>query len=166
MTQTLTRAQFLRGDFRSRHRAIRPPWHCEELLFTENCSQCNQCIDACPAKIIQQHKNGFPVINFSKGECTFCGACAEQCPTPALNFDTSHQPWSIRAQINENCLTYKGVVCMSCADECEVSAINLKLVAGGVAIPQLKTETCNGCGACYRVCPTSAIEMKYHGEDV
>ena len=159
MGHNITRAQFLRGDFSGRQTVLRPPWSHIEALFIERCTQCNQCVEACPEHIIQLDKRGYPIVNFKKGECTFCGACAQECESDAIQSDTTQKPWTISAVIGMDCLPLKGVVCMSCADECERSAIQLRLVAGGVAIPQLDTQSCNGCGACYRVCPVSAIEM-------
>ncbi len=165
MKRTITRAQFLRGNFRGRNHLIRPPWHASEPHFVDACTRCSECIAACPEKIIQKDRHGFPMVSFQSGECTFCAACAQQCPTQALNYDQSASPWSIRAGIGDACLPLKGVVCMSCADECELRAIRLRMVAGGVAIPVLDTETCNGCGACVQICPTSAIAMHSYGED-
>ena len=164
MRQNITRAQFLRGDFSARRRGIRPPWHCDEIMFVEKCTRCSKCIEACPENIIQADKHGFPVINFNVGECTFCAACAQECESHAIQSDTTSKPWRISAFITDYCLPLKGVVCGRCADECEISAISLRLVAGGIAIPRLNNQQCTGCGACYLVCPASAIEMRDFGE--
>lgn len=164
MKQTISRAQFLRGDFSGRRLSLRPPWHGNEEQFIAACDRCGQCITACADNILQSDPYGLPIVNFQKGECTFCGACAQHCPTGALQYDTNQAPWTLRAVIGDSCLAFKGVVCNRCAEECEVSAIRLRLVAGGIAIPQLDTQHCNGCGACVRSCPASAIVIQAHGE--
>lgn len=163
MSNHLTRAQLLRGDISGRRTPVRPPWHFSELQFIEQCTRCDKCIELCPEQIIQADKKGFPFINFRKGECTFCGTCAQECPTQALNSDTTRNPWSIRAVINGDCLPFRGIVCGRCVDECEVNAISLQLVAGGIAMPRLDYDQCTGCGACYRICPSSAIDMQSVG---
>jgi len=163
MSKSISRAQFLRGDFSGKHGHIRPPWSKGERSFTGDCSRCDDCIKACPEQILSHDQQGFPLINFMKGECTFCGDCARACNTSALQFNETVKPWTLRADINKQCLPLQGVVCGRCAEECEVSAIRMKLVAGGISIPQFESEACNGCGACFRVCPTTAIELSYNG---
>jgi ferredoxin-type protein NapF len=64
-----------RGFFRGRPRPkaeIRPPWALAESLFTDCCTRCNDCIDACPEQIIVIGDGGYPTIDFKRGECTFC----------------------------------------------------------------------------------------------
>lgn len=163
MTQSISRAQFLRGDFSGKRRHIRPPWSKGEREFIGNCNQCDACIRVCPEHILSQDQKGFPRLNFLKGECTFCGECAKACDAGVFETDTALPAWTLAASIGSNCLPLQGVVCGRCAEECEIEAISLRLVAGGISIPQLETNACTGCGACYRVCPTTAIEFSYHG---
>lgn len=163
MTKSISRAQFLHGDFSGRHRYIRPPWSENERAFVGECSRCDACLKACPEKILVSDPKGFPRVDFRRGECTFCGDCAKACRDHALVHDSSTSPWSLTAHITDKCLPLQGVVCGRCAEECEATAISMKLVAGGISIPQLETQACTGCGACYRVCPTEAIELSYHG---
>jgi len=164
MKQTISRAQFLRGDFSGRRQPLRPPWHVNDVEFLADCDRCGQCVAACPEHILQSDQYGLPAINFQQGGCTFCGACAQHCPTGALRYDAERAPWTLRAVIADNCLAFQGVVCNRCAEECEVRAIRLRLVVGGVALPQLTTEQCTGCGACVRVCPATAIVIQTHGD--
>jgi len=166
MNKSISRAQFLRGDFSGKRRHIRPPWSMGEHAFTGNCSRCDACIKACPEGILSQDQKGFPQANFMKGECTFCGDCARACKSGALKTNTSSEPWTLSANIGNKCLPLQGVVCGRCAEECETSAISMRLVAGGISIPRLTTESCTGCGACYRVCPTTAIELSYSGATI
>lgn len=163
MNKSISRSQFIRGDIRGKQRHIRPPWAVGEQAFTDRCARCNDCIDGCPENILSRDQQGFPKVNFMKGECTFCGDCARRCTTDALHFNEAATPWPVKASIGTRCLPLQGVVCGRCAEECEQRAIRIQLVAGGIGIPRLETDACNGCGACFRVCPGSAIEFSYLG---
>ena len=156
---TISRAQFLRGDYRGRESVIRPPWSLAEQSFVEHCTRCGDCFDACPEKILKPGRGGFPQVDFAKGECTFCQACMQACRQAAFDKNTS-SPWSWRAVIGESCLSNKGVACVTCAEQCETGAIHFMPCIGSVARPQLDATACNGCGACYRPCPAGAIRFQ------
>ena len=126
------------------------------------CTGCRACIEACPTKIIRADKQRYPYIDFRYGECDFCGACAQVCDTEALTeFKAYAAPstWRWRAQIQDQCLTEKAVVCRSCAEICEQGAIRFQLQAGGIAKPKLDADACNGCGACLSICPVQAVNL-------
>lgn len=161
MTTAVSRAQFLRGDFHGKHAVIRPPWALPEALFTETCSACKKCIDDCPEKILIKGRAGFPEVDFSLGECTFCTKCVATCPDKALASDGEiSSPWQLKAYIEGACLTHQGIVCVTCQEQCEPGAIKMKHQLGMVAIPQVFSELCNGCGACFQPCPNNAIKLK------
>ena len=63
------------------------------------------------------------------------------------------------ARVLPGCLTYRGVYCRSCVDECEPDAIRFHPVVGGVARPDIEPERCTGCGDCRASCPVHAIEL-------
>ena len=164
MGTVVSRAQFLRGDYSGRSTPIRPPWSLPELEFVDLCSRCGDCISACPQQILDKGRGGFPRVDFSRGECLFCGECRQVC-TPGALAVKQHagdvpEPWSVRASISERCLAGRRVECRSCSDQCESRSIRFQLVVGGVAIPVLEQSACNGCGACYGVCPVQAIELR------
>ncbi len=153
----------LRGNSGAARTATRPPWALHESLFVESCDRQGQCIAACPEKIIEKGRGGFPQINFQKGECTFCGECVDRCTSGALSAPAmqAEQPaWQASIRIKENCLAMNRVVCRSCAEQCDQRAIFFSLSIGGIAQPELVTEQCNGCGACVAPCPVAAIELK------
>ncbi len=154
----IDRFQFLRGDFSGRQAVIRPPWSVEEDGFIAQCSRCHACIHACPEKTLIKGRGGFPEINFSLGECTFCQRCVEVCETSALRIGL-YEPWTIRAEIVSECLTFQGVLCRTCGECCEVGAIRFRPVIGGAEVPILDKDLCTGCGACVAPCPTGAIRM-------
>jgi len=163
MNKSISRAQFLRGNFSGKHSHIRPPWARNEREFVGNCTRCDACITACPENILTTDSKGFPQIDFHHGECTFCAECVSACQAGVFAGDTRSPAWTLTASIGNKCLPLQGVVCGRCVEECETGAISMKLVAGGISIPQLNIESCSGCGACYRICPTTAIELSYNG---
>ena len=161
MSQAITRKQFLRGDFRNQHAPIRPPWAYDEAEFVDRCTQCGECISFCPENILTKDKHGFPQVNFAKGECLLCHDCVDHCEVEALSQDLLRPPWSLKAEITEQCLVYRGVHCMVCREQCEAEAITFTHKVGLPPIPDLKQSLCNGCGACFKPCPGQAIKLSY-----
>jgi uncharacterized protein (DUF362 family)/formate hydrogenlyase subunit 6/NADH:ubiquinone oxidoreductase subunit I len=91
--------------------------------------------------------------------CTGCGACAEVCPTNAI--DT--RAWTINL---DKCLK-----CMICADQCNKNAIvsTRKTDMSGIyeffgervrKPAKLSLENCDSCGQCKDVCPADAIALR------
>ncbi len=155
----MTRAQFLRGGWGSNKQAvIRPPWSVSEESFTDLCNRCGACIDACPEKIIASGSGKFPMVDFQKGECSFCQECVKACQYHAFTA-LSEKPWDIKAEIKDHCLSKIGVVCQSCSEVCDNNAIHFSLQMGGVPDISLDSAQCNGCGACVSICPKSAIKI-------
>jgi ferredoxin-type protein NapF len=102
------------------------------------------------------------MVDFHQGECEFCGECARHCHSGALQrelINTDSPPWAHKALINENCLAFKGIVCRSCAEQCGPRAVVFRLSAGRVPQPDLDKSNCNGCGACFALCPMEAISF-------
>jgi len=135
-----------------------PPWAQADEAFFKVCTQCKACIDACPENILTQGKKGYPQVDFSHGECTFCGDCVTACETGALK-NSGQAAWHYKAQINARCLNRKGVMCRSCADNCDESAIYFELAIGGFSSPKIDLQACTGCGACIAPCPNHSIEI-------
>lgn len=136
--------------------AKRPPW--TDADFTDHCTRCHACIDACPESILFKGDGGFPEIRFDQDGCTFCGECASVCDEPVFDLTRPAFPW--RAVVQKHCLTHAGIHCQSCQDACDVNAIRFPLKPGQTPKPELDTELCNGCGACLAVCPNDAITLE------
>ncbi|MDM8562072.1 ferredoxin-type protein NapF [Candidatus Marithioploca araucensis] len=157
-TFSISRLQFLRGDFSGKQQPLRPPWSPSETEFTTKCERCGECIKVCPEGILEKGRGGFPQVNFKRGECTFCGLCADHCPNNVLQRIENIPPWQIKAYIETNCLAKQGVICLTCRENCELKAIQLPL--SPVAVPIVNLEECSGCGACYQICPVTAITIR------
>lgn len=149
----------MRGDFKSRPPPQRPPWALAEELFINACTRCKACVPVCPTRIIVIVR-GFPEVDFKRGECTFCGACATACKDGALlNSDIQIWPWAIKAEIASSCLPLRGVECRICGDHCAANAIRFSPRVGGPPVAEVDTCACTGCGACVASCPVTAISV-------
>ncbi|WP_300337590.1 ferredoxin-type protein NapF [Accumulibacter sp.] len=161
MTHAASRRNFLRGRFSTRTASLRPPWAIAEDAFRQACSRCGDCQAVCPTRIISDRDGGYPVVDFAVGECTFCGACVDACRSGALQRLAGQLPWAARATIGERCLAVQQVECRICGDQCVAGAIRFVPRVGGISAPLLDTLRCNGCGACFAPCPTSAIVVEF-----
>lgn len=142
---------------------VRPPW-ARLAHFTELCTRCDRCRDACPEGILARGDGGFPEVDFRLGECTFCHACAEACPVEGLFASPQLAPWTVQARIGDGCLARAGVYCESCRDGCGPRAIQFVLALRTVPRPRVDPSACTGCGACVASCPAGAISIgEAHG---
>ncbi|MCM2290236.1 MAG: ferredoxin-type protein NapF [Sulfuritalea sp.] len=149
----------MRGDFKARRTPQRPPWALSEDSFVDACSRCGACAPVCPTHVIVVVR-GYPEVDFKRGECTFCGSCAAACKDGALpRTDVQAVPWSIKAQVADNCLARRGVECRVCGDPCPVAAIRFSPRLGGPPLAEVDVATCTGCGACVAPCPVAAISI-------
>lgn len=156
----MSRRGFLSGRVTPRAAAQRPPWAVDEAAFVDRCTRCDGCIDVCPTKILVRAAGGYPAVDFSAGECTFCGECVSHCEPGALSRDSEgSSPWRLHARIAESCLAMRGVECRVCGENCPTGAIRFRPRRGGVALPELTLDACNGCGACFAPCPTRSIAL-------
>jgi len=156
----LQRRNLLRGKVGTPKQPIRLPWLTDADQFSDGCTQCEKCITSCKENIIVKGDGGFPEINFTLGECTFCGACSNVCPEPLFIINNGQAPWDYHATVNNKCLTYNNISCQSCQDSCEPMAIRFQYAIGKPPSPEINTESCTGCGACVATCPSQAIEIK------
>lgn len=169
--QTLPRRQFLRGHFLKAlqteqvklqgSNAIRPPWT-DLVNFYEKCTACDRCISACQSQmqILKRGAGGYPEVDFTlgRGECSFCHACVNVCEADVFR-PITEPAWAHKIDIQNGCLALNGTECRSCEDSCEPRAIRFRRQLGGIAVPLLDLNACNGCGACLRVCPSGAISI-------
>lgn len=154
----VSRRALLRGHF-ARAPSRRPPWSCDDPIFTAHCTQCGDCLHACETGIIVRDEAGFPRVDFRHGECTFCQACVAVCDAPVFHDPEANLPWTQVAHIGPACLGPQGIHCRSCGESCEAGAIHFAFNAQRVPEPEIDTQACTGCGACVAVCPTQAITV-------
>jgi len=140
---------------------IRPPWAIDEYDFVDICRNCKACLEVCPESIIELDSRNQPIINFQKGECTFCSDCVSVCESGALSkLSNQALPWYAKVELSEGCLAVKDILCRSCGEVCEHRAIHFPLTAKGIVSPEINREKCNGCGACIAICPTQALIVR------
>lgn len=155
----VSRREFLRGRIRPGVSPQRPPWALAESLFQRACTRCGACAPVCPTGIISI-QNGYPEIDFKRGECSFCGNCAASCKPGALqNSELQIWPWAIKARVERDCLAMRNVECRICGDQCQAAAIRFSPRLGGPPVPEIDANACTGCGACVAPCPVTAISI-------
>lgn len=162
MAKAINRVQLLRGDLRGEACPIRPPWSIPEGPFIDGCTRCDDCISICPQQIIRRGAGGFPQVDFGLGYCSFCGDCARACKQALFTLlqDASLPPWRLEVEIQSGCLSMNGVICRSCGESCEESAIQFQLQTRGRAVPRVDGDLCSGCGECVAVCPNHSIRIQ------
>ena len=160
MQVSIDRMQFLRGDFKGQNVPLRPPWAIEEHLFIEQCDRCHDCIPACPKRLINIGRGGYPEIDFTNGGCDFCSDCVTACKPAALNKRSpDSSPWNLKIEIHSSCLSLNGTTCRSCGEACDERAIRFQLKVGGIASPSVDKDLCTGCGQCIAVCPIKVVRI-------
>ena len=133
------------------------PWAVDR--FVDACRRCDDCITACEESVVVAGDGGFPTVDFARGGCTFCGACAAACRYGALD-RTRTPPWSLKVAIGGGCLSARGITCRACGDACEQRAIRFRLQVGGRAEVLVDPANCNGCGSCIATCPIQVIQIE------
>jgi len=149
-----------RKSIEQRQQALgpKPPWH---QAVIEDCASCDQeCAAACPQGIVRIHPDdhahaGRPWLQFSATGCTFCGDCAEACPS-IESYDRELASIGNLQLNTSSCLAWNGVFCMSCIGKCDARALQMderrRLV--------MQDNVCTGCGMCIQVCPVNALSIQ------
>ena len=155
-----SRRGFLRGRFAAERAPLRPPWALAEAAFAACCTRCGACQRACPAAIVVAGAGGYPEVDFTRGECSFCGECAAACQPRALLRADGRPAWQLALTLGDGCIARQGVECRVCGESCGEGAIRFVPRIGGAALPLVAPERCTGCGACVAPCPAAAIDLK------
>lgn len=133
---------------------LRPPGAVEERLFLERCTQCNDCISACPPGAIMAHpEDGTPILFADESPCLLCEdfPCITSCRTEALlPVDSINQVrMGIATVSHGRCTASQG--CHACVSKCPTDALLTDFASLHLTVVE---EVCVGCGMCEMVCKT------------
>ena len=160
--------------YRKSDTLLRPPGAVPEDRFAGLCIRCNNCVHACPTKIIEPDTGreaglagfGAPVVRFNhdyKYCLETCNACTQVCPTGALTPLPLAQKnkYIVGEALADNnvCLTALGKKeCDACELACPYDAVKITWDEEQYIAYPVVNDKCVGCGACEVVCPTSPVK--------
>ena len=140
--------------------------------FTDHCTACQLCINACPEQVLRPSDSISnlmqPEMRFDRGYCRIeCNKCSQTCPAGAIKPISVEDKSSIQighAVIDHShcVVNTDNVRCIACSRNCPAGAI--RLVAknpedeNSLMIPTVNEERCIGCGACEHYCPAKPIK--------
>ena len=142
---------------------IRPPYYEDEDAFYKECIACEgSCANVCKEHIIVIEEDKTPRLDFTKGGCTYCDACALACEFGVL--EVAHKKEvAARFEIDMlQCLSWNQTMCFSCKDPCLDKAIDFIAMFR----PVIDSSKCTGCGFCVGVCPTDAVKVIPNKEEI
>ncbi len=136
---------------------IRPPYAKDESVFAKECASCDgKCATLCQEQIIVIAEDKTPVLDFTKGGCTYCDECAKACEPGVLQVEHKQRIKAEFAIDMLKCLSWNHTMCFSCKDPCLDKAIDFL----GMFRPEIDAQKCTACGFCVGVCPAGAIGIK------
>jgi len=160
--------------YRKSDTLLRPPGAVPEDRFTGLCIRCNNCVHACPTKVIHPdtgHEAGLagfaaPIIRFDRDYkycLETCNACTQVCPTGALTpLDLQQKNKYIIGEAlvdNDVCLTALGKKeCDACELACPYDAVKITWDEEQYNAYPVVNDKCIGCGACEVACPTTPVK--------
>ena len=137
----------------------RPPWALSNALFLALCTQCHQCIDQCPMRVLGKSDetaeilSGRPISDLAHGSCNFCGQCVDNCPTGALSREQGVKKQAAPSLVG-SCQLELGMHCSFCQEACPESAIEYIEKK-----PVIDHDRCTGCGECALDCYSRVLVM-------
>ena len=160
--------------YRKSDTLLRPPGAVPEDRFTGLCIRCNNCVHACPTKVIHPdtgHEAGLagfaaPIIRFDRDYkycLETCNACTQVCPTGALTpLDLQQKNKHIIGEAlvdNDVCLTALGKKeCDACELACPYDAVKITWDEEQYNAYPVVNDKYIGCGACEVACPTTPVK--------
>ena len=145
---------------------LRPPGAAPEDRFSGLCIRCGNCVQVCPAGIIEPDlgKSGVaglltPKVSFETDYCREdCHECNLVCPSGAIariSLEEKKRRVIGPAALDlDTCLLAEGRECNACIQHCPYQALSILTSPDGFSTePLVDLERCTGCGACEMVCP-------------
>ncbi len=149
---------------------VRPPGALDEARFVGVCARCGNCLQICPAHVIELDRGASglagwltPRLTFQQDYCREdCVRCGDACPSGALRRLTPEEkltsPVGLARVDMDWCLLREDLECTKCAQWCPHGAIRYVFDDTTYnTTPTIEPEKCSGCGACERVCPTRPV---------
>jgi|SRR5579885_1977202 ferredoxin-type protein NapG len=132
---------------------LRPPGAVGEALFLERCTQCGDCIEACPFESIKAAPGGTPVLFPDESPCHLCDdfPCIAACETDALLPVFSREEVRMGLAVVTHRLCTAGQGCHACVSSCPTEALSMDF---GAFRLDVRADRCVGCGHCEMVCRT------------
>jgi ferredoxin len=153
---------------------VSPPGSVSIRNYTDNCTACSLCINACPTKVLQPSFLQYgitgimqPHMDYHSGFCNYdCIICSQICPTGAILPITLEVKQLTQLGksvfVRENCVVYNDKTdCGACSEVCPTKAVYMVPYEGNLLIPEVKNDICVGCGACEFACPTTPYKAIY-----
>ncbi len=153
---------------------VTPPGSISIQHFTDHCTACSLCIDACPSDVLQPAFLQYglagmmqPVMDYHAGYCNYdCVRCTEVCPTGAiLPLEPEAKKlvqMGLAVFVKESCVVFTDETnCGACAEHCPTKAVHMVPYKDDLVIPETTDDICIGCGACEHACPTEPFKAIY-----
>jgi len=127
------------------------------------CISCHACSQNCPTATIDAH-NGF---RSDPAECTVCMDCISRCPTSANTFTARIPRFTGFAYdpSRRELLSGIGISALAILLHKVANAFTFKHIRPPGVDQQNFLSQCIRCGACYKICPTNAIQPVTVGDD-
>ena len=119
---------------------------------------CAACVEACPEGVLKLGAGRLVELDLSSAGCTLCGECASRCEAGLFDGARPAFPWI--ATIGEACLAPGRDPLPQLPGRLRTRRDPLPPGPGGVALAELDSQRCNGCGACLAPCPSQAIQLR------
>lgn len=135
----------------------------QRRVHSGKCISCQACSQVCPTATIDVH-NGF---RSDPAECTVCMDCISRCPAFANNFTAGKPGFSkftydpSRRQL----FAGLGVSALAILFYRAARVFHFKPIRPPGVDQQGFLSQCNRCGACYKICPTNAIQPVSVGDE-
>ena len=138
---------------------VRPPGAVQETDFLDRCTQCGDCIEACPHQVVKKLlKDETPAIFPAEGPCQLCEdlPCIAACETEALLPVSNLKMINMGIAVVSAALCTAGNGCNACVSKCPMDAISMDFSLFSVKVDP---NRCVGCGLCQFICRTVNDQM-------